>query len=175
MSAASPDFEEHAKAAVRNLGSKMAKRYEALRTAFQEQGDAIVLAEAHQLLEDTQNLSLGDSERLFGYLGGSRRVILPEPQPLLTEAARVPGLDGRKMSKSYGNAILLREEPDEVTRKIRTMQRPIRRACAAATRAIRRMPGMAAEPHLFERGDAAMGRQGMHDGRHRLPRLRGSR
>ena len=80
------------------------------------------LAEARQLLEDTQNLSLGDSERLFGYLEGSRRVILPEPQPLLTEIPRVPGLDGRKMSKSYGNAILLREDPAEVTRKIRTMQ-----------------------------------------------------
>ncbi len=95
-----PDFEEHAKAAVRKLGSKKAKRYEALRTAFQEQGDANALAEAHQLLEDTQNLSLGDRERLFGFLEGSRRVIIPEPQPLLTESARVPGLDGRKMSKS---------------------------------------------------------------------------
>ena len=117
-----PDFDEHAKAAIKKLGSKKAKRYEALRTAFQEQGDEKALADARQLLEDTQNLSLGDSERLFGYLEGSRRVILPEPKPLLTEAPRVPGLDGRKMSKSYGNAILLREEPAEVTRKIRTMQ-----------------------------------------------------
>jgi tryptophanyl-tRNA synthetase len=116
------DFDEHAKAAVKKLGSKKAKRYQALRTAFQEQGDEKALAEARQLLEDTQNLSLGDSERLFGYLEGSRRVILPEPQPLLTEIPRVPGLDGRKMSKSYGNAILLREDPAEVTRKIRTMQ-----------------------------------------------------
>jgi tryptophanyl-tRNA synthetase len=116
------DFEEHAKAAVKKLGAKKAKRYQALRTAFQEQGDGNALAEARQLLEDTQNLSLGDTERLFGYLEGSRRVILPEPQPLLTATPRVPGLDGRKMSKSYGNAILLREEPAEVTRKIRTMQ-----------------------------------------------------
>ena len=116
------DFDEHAKAAVKKLGSKKAKRYQALRTAFKEQGDEKALAEARQLLEDTQNLSLGDSERLFGYLEGSRRVILPEPQPLLTEIPRVPGLDGRKMSKSYGNAILLREDPAEVTRKIRTMQ-----------------------------------------------------
>jgi tryptophanyl-tRNA synthetase len=116
------DFEEHAKAAVKKLGAKKAKRYQALRTAFQEQGDGNALAEARQLLEDTQNLSLGDTERLFGYLEGSRRVILPEPQPLLTATPRVPGLDGRKVSKSYGNAILLREEPAEVTRKIRTMQ-----------------------------------------------------
>ncbi|HEV8502982.1 MAG TPA: tryptophan--tRNA ligase [Casimicrobiaceae bacterium] len=116
------DFEEHAKAAIRKLGAKKAKRYQMLRTAFQEQGDEKALAEARELLEDTQNLSLGDSERLFGYLEGSRRVILPEPQPLLTATPRVPGLDGRKMSKSYGNAILLREEPAEVTQKIRTMQ-----------------------------------------------------
>jgi tryptophanyl-tRNA synthetase len=116
------DFEEHAKAAIRKLGAKKAKRYQALRTAFQEQGDDKALAEARQLLEDTQNLSLGDSERLFGYLEGARRVILPEPQPLLTATPRVPGLDGRKMSKSYGNAILLREDPAAVTEKVRTMQ-----------------------------------------------------
>jgi tryptophanyl-tRNA synthetase len=117
-----PGFEDNAKAAVKKLGSKKAKRYEALRTAFQEQGDEKALADARALLEDTQNLSLGDRERLFGYLEGSRRVILPEPKPLLTATPKVPGLDGRKMSKSYGNAIMLREDPEEVTRKIRTMQ-----------------------------------------------------
>ncbi|MCX7179913.1 MAG: tryptophan--tRNA ligase, partial [Proteobacteria bacterium] len=41
---------------------------------------------------------------------------------LLTEAARMPGLDGQKMSKSYGNAITLREDADSVRKKIRTMQ-----------------------------------------------------
>jgi tryptophanyl-tRNA synthetase len=117
-----PGFEDKAKAAVKKLGSKKAKRYEVLRTAFQEKGDEAALAEAKALLEDTQNLALGDRERLFGYLEGSRRVILPEPQALLTATPKVPGLDGQKMSKSYGNAIFLREEPAEVTKKIRTMQ-----------------------------------------------------
>jgi tryptophanyl-tRNA synthetase len=117
-----PGFEEKAKAGVKKLGSRKAKRYEELRTAYQEQGDAAALEAARALLEDTQNLSLGDRERLFGYLEGSRRVILPEPQPLLTATPKVPGLDGQKMSKSYGNAIMLREDPAEVTRKIRTMQ-----------------------------------------------------
>src|SRR6187455_707564 len=117
-----PGFEDKAKAAVKKLGAKKAKRYNELRTAFQEKGDEPALAAARDLLEDTQNLSLGDRERLFGWLEGSRRVILPEPQPLLTEAPKVPGLDGQKMSKSTGNAIFLREEPAEVTRKIRTMQ-----------------------------------------------------
>ncbi len=115
-------FEEKARAAVKKLGSKKAKRYAELRNAHQEKGAADALAAGRALLEDTQNLSLGDRERLFGYLEGARRMILPEPQPLLTDAPRVPGLDGTKMSKSYGNSILLREEPAEVTRKIRTMQ-----------------------------------------------------
>jgi len=117
-----PGFEDKAKAAVKKLGSKKAKRYEQFRTAYQEQGDAEALAAGRALLEETQNLSLGDRERLFGYLEGTRRMILPEPQPLLTETPRVPGLDGTKMSKSYGNAIMLREEPASVTQKIRTMQ-----------------------------------------------------
>ena len=117
-----PGFEEKAQAAVKKLGARKAKRYDALRTAFQEQGDEQALVAARELLEDTQNLSLGDRERLFGYLEGARRVILPEPQPLLTETPKVPGLDGQKMSKSYGNAIFMREDPAEVARKVRTMQ-----------------------------------------------------
>ena len=117
-----PGFEDKAKAAIKKLGSKRAKRYDQLRTAFQEQGDQAALEAAREMVDQAQNLSLGDRERLFGYLEGSRRVILPEPQPLLTDTPRVPGLDGQKMSKSYGNTILLREEPEAITRKLRTMQ-----------------------------------------------------
>jgi len=117
-----PGFEDKARTAIKKLGKKKAQRYEELRTAFQEKGDADALETAKELLNDTQNLALGDRERLFGYLEGSRRVILPEPLALLTDNPKVPGLDGQKMSKSYGNAILMREEPAEVTRKIRTMQ-----------------------------------------------------
>ena len=117
-----PGFEDKAKAAVKKLGAKKAKKYNEWRAAFQEKGDDAALAQARALLEDTQNLSLGDRERLFGWLEGARRVILPEPQPLLTEVPKVPGLDGQKMSKSTGNAIFLREEPAEVARKVRTMQ-----------------------------------------------------
>jgi tryptophanyl-tRNA synthetase len=117
-----PGFEDKAKAAIKKLGSKRAKRYEQLRTAFQEQGDQAALEAAREMVEQAQNLALGDRERLFGYLEGSRRVILPEPRPLLTDTPKVPGLDGQKMSKSYGNAVLLREEPASISRKIRTMQ-----------------------------------------------------
>ena len=117
-----PGFEEKAKAAIRKLGAKKAKRYNDARTAFQEKGDTEALEAGRALVDDAQNLSLGDRERRFGYLEGARRVILPEPQPLLTETPRVPGLDGQKMSKSAGNAIMLRDDPVEITKKIRTMQ-----------------------------------------------------
>ena len=114
-------FEEKAKEAVKKLGSKRAKLYAELRTAFQEQGKEDSLEQAKAMLDDAQNLSMIDRERLFGYLEGSRKLILVEPQARLTEASRLPGLDGQKMSKSYGNAIALREDKDSLTKKIRTM------------------------------------------------------
>ncbi|MCU0870203.1 MAG: tryptophan--tRNA ligase [Burkholderiales bacterium] len=116
-----PGFEEKAEAAIRKLGGKRAKRYVELRTRYQEQGDDDALAEARTLVEEAQNLSMGDRERLFGFIEGGGKMILSEPQSLLTEASRMPGLDGQKMSKSYNNTISLREDADSVTRKIRTM------------------------------------------------------
>ncbi len=115
------DFEAKAKAAIKKLGTKNARLYQQLRTRYQEQGDSDALAAARELLEERQNLTLGDRERLFGFLEGVGRVILTEPQALLTEAPRMPGLDGQKMSKSYNNTINLREDAASVTKKIRTM------------------------------------------------------
>jgi tryptophanyl-tRNA synthetase len=114
-------FEAKAEAAVKKLGAKRAKLYRELRTRFLEQGDAAALAAARALLEKAQNLALGDRERLFGYLEGGGKMILTEPQALLTAASKMPGLDGQKMSKSYNNTISLRDAPDSVARKIRTM------------------------------------------------------
>ncbi len=116
-----PDFEEKAEAAARKMGKKNSRLYFELRRRYQEQGDEEALETARALLESQQNISLGDRERLVGYLEGGGRVILPEPQPLLTEASKMPGLDGQKMSKSYGNTIGLRESEQEVEQKIRTM------------------------------------------------------
>jgi tryptophanyl-tRNA synthetase len=116
-----PGFEEKAETAIRKLGAKRAKVYRDLRKRFLEQGDAGALASAHDLLEKTQNLALGDRERLFGYLEGGGKMILTEPQAMLTEASKMPGLDGEKMSKSYQNTIGLREDADSITKKIRTM------------------------------------------------------
>jgi tryptophanyl-tRNA synthetase len=114
-------FEEKAQEAVKKLGSKRAKLYNELRTEFQQQGKEDALEQAKAMLDDAQNLSMIDRERLFGYLEGSRKLILAEPQARLTEASRLPGLDGQKMSKSYGNSIALREDKESVTKKIRTM------------------------------------------------------
>ena len=116
-----PGFEEKAEQAAKKLGGKRAKLLLELRTRFQEQGDEEALAQARSILQDTQNLTVDDRERLFGYLEGARRLILVEPQALLTEASRMPGLDGQKMSKSYGNTIAMREDPDQVVKRIRTM------------------------------------------------------
>ncbi|TNF34582.1 MAG: tryptophan--tRNA ligase [Gammaproteobacteria bacterium] len=116
-----PDFEERAEAAIAKMGKKNAKLYRDLRKRYQEHGDGQALDVAQALLESQQNISLGDRERLFGYLEGSGRIILPEPQALLTPASKMPGLDGQKMSKSYRNTISLREDPEEVTKKLRTM------------------------------------------------------
>ncbi|MBK7353062.1 MAG: tryptophan--tRNA ligase [Nitrosomonas sp.] len=116
-----PGFEEKAEQAIRKLGSKRSKLYRDLRTRYQEQGDESALEEARSLLDEQQNLSLGDRERLFGYLEGGGRVILAEPETLLTQASRMPGLDGQKMSKSYDNTISLREDADSIRKKIRTM------------------------------------------------------
>jgi tryptophanyl-tRNA synthetase len=117
-----PGFEEKAKEAVKKLGSKRARLYAELRTRFQEKGEAEALEQAHALLGEAQSLSHGDRERLFGYLEGGGKMILVEPGALLTEASKMPGLDGQKMSKSYGNTIALREDAVSVTKKIRTMQ-----------------------------------------------------
>jgi tryptophanyl-tRNA synthetase len=114
-------FEQKAEAAIKKLGAKRARLYRQLRTKFLEKGDAEALASARALVEEAQNLPMGDRERLFGYIEGGGKVILTEPQALLTEASRMPGLDGQKMSKSYDNTIGLREDADSVTRKIRTM------------------------------------------------------
>jgi tryptophanyl-tRNA synthetase len=116
-----PGFEEKAEAAVKKLGGKKAKLYAELRTRYQEQGDDEALESAKSLLDEQQSLSLGDRERLFGYLEGSSKMILSEPQAMLTKASKMPGLDGQKMSKSYGNVITLREDEATLSKKIRTM------------------------------------------------------
>ncbi len=115
-------FEQHAESAIRKMGRKPARLYSDARKEYLERGDTEALERARALLAEQQNLSIGDRERLFGYLEGGGRIILPEPQALLTETPKVPGLDGEKMSKSLNNTLRFREDPIVVEQKIRTMQ-----------------------------------------------------
>jgi tryptophanyl-tRNA synthetase len=114
-------FEEKALEAAKKLGGKRTKLYLEARTAYQEQGDDEALEQAQAIVHEAQSLSMGDRERLFGYLEGARKIILVEPQALLTTASKMPGLDGQKMSKSYGNTIALREDAESISKKIKTM------------------------------------------------------
>lgn len=116
-----PGFEEKAENAAKKMGKKNNRLYHDLRRNYQEQGDELALEKARALIEAQQNISIGDRERLMGYLEGGGKMIFPEPQALLTEAPRLPGLDGQKMSKSYGNTIGLRESPGSIESRIKTM------------------------------------------------------
>jgi tryptophanyl-tRNA synthetase len=116
-----PDFEDKVDVALKKMGKKNAKMYKKLRKAYQEKGDQESLGVARALLDGQGNLAMGDRERLWGYLEGGGRIILPEPEALLTPASKMPGLDGQKMSKSYGNTIALRDDPKDIEQKLRTM------------------------------------------------------
>src|SRR5690606_18370824 len=113
-----PGFKERAEAAAKKLGAKQAKLYNELRRQYTEQGDESALERARVLVTESRNLTKGDQERLLGHLAGTGRTILHEPQALLTETPKVTGLDGQKMSKSYGNTISLREAPESVEKKM---------------------------------------------------------
>jgi len=116
-----PGFEEKAETAVNKMGKKQAKLYRQLRKTYQETGDDESLVKAKALLGEQQNITLGDRERLLGYIEGLGKIILIEPEALLTKASKMPGLDGQKMSKSYENMISLRDEPEVITQKIKKM------------------------------------------------------
>lgn len=116
-----PGFEEKAREAVKKLPGKKAKLYEELRTRFQQDGDKEAIEQAHAMLDEVQHLSVVDRERLFGYLEGTGKMILAEPNALLTPESKMPGLDGQKMSKSYSNTITMRESEESVTKKVRSM------------------------------------------------------
>src|SRR5205809_6599783 len=103
------------------MGTKKVRLLNELRTKFLQEGDAQALSKAQALLDEQQNLPRGDRERLYGWLEGGGKKILVEPEVLLTEASKLPGLDGQKMAKSYGNSISLREDPESVAKKIRTV------------------------------------------------------
>ncbi len=116
------DFEEKVKACLKKLGGKASKQLENYKKQFQQEGQAEALTPGRNLISEAQSLSNNDKELLLGYLEGSGKQILIEPNALLTESSKLPGLDGEKMSKSYGNTIFLRDDPVAVEKKIRAMK-----------------------------------------------------
>lgn len=115
------NFEQLAESAMAKMGKKHSNLFLQLVKRYREEGDVEALKEGKSLLDVAASLSVNDRERLEGYLSGQGRIILPEPEVLLTKVAKFPGLDGQKMSKSYGNTIALTEDPVSVTNKIKRM------------------------------------------------------
>ena len=115
------DFEERAEKAASKMGKKQAKLYRNLRKSYQETGNDEALVKAKALLLEQKNITHGDRERLLGYIEGFGKIILVEPEALLTKTSKMPGLDGQKMSKSYNNVISLRDSASEIEQKVKTM------------------------------------------------------
>jgi len=115
-----PNFDELAQAAAKKIG-KQGKQFMQQRTAYLQDGNAEALQAAREILAASQNLGVADRERLTGWLENIGKTILPEPEAKLTAASRMPGLDGQKMSKSYGNTITMRESPELVSKKVKAM------------------------------------------------------
>lgn len=113
-------FAKKVKAALSKFGPAR-EQYAALRRRFQEEGDHAALAEARLIVGTSVALSADERELLLANLEGEVHRLLPAPEVLLTPTPRVPGLDGRKMSKSYGNTIGLTEDPASIEKKIRGM------------------------------------------------------
>jgi tryptophanyl-tRNA synthetase len=115
-------FDAQVAAALAKLGKDDTRYYEKQRKAYGQDGSAEALAKGEAIVRKAAVvLGTDEAEMLLGHLKGSGRTVLPEPQALHTEVTKLPGLDGAKMSKSYGNAIAMREEPAEVERKVRRM------------------------------------------------------
>ncbi|MFZ9467450.1 MAG: tryptophan--tRNA ligase [Limnohabitans sp.] len=114
-------YEEKIQASLAKLPKDSAKRFEKSRKQFQETGDTRALEGAMGYIASAPELDSHDRERLEGHFRGTGKVILPEPQVLLTEASRLPGLDGAKMSKSYNNSIAIREDKASLELKVKRM------------------------------------------------------
>jgi tryptophanyl-tRNA synthetase len=120
-----PEFDAQVAAALARLSKDDARYLEKQRKSFGETGAAEALAKAEGVLRkaaaSVPGWTAADTDLALAHLRGSGKTILTEPQALHTEVTKLPGLDGGKMSKSYGNTIAMREEPAEVQRKIQRM------------------------------------------------------
>lgn len=113
--------EQQISEALTKMGKNASKIFKRMRKDFLENGNTLAREGAQQLIDAQQNISAFEKELLEGNIEGKGRIILPEPKPLLTKASKMPGLDGQKMSKSYGNTIALRDDPKRVEKALRSM------------------------------------------------------
>jgi tryptophanyl-tRNA synthetase len=126
-----PDFEARVAASLAKLPKDDARYFEKQRREFGESGKPEALGRGEAIVAKhgaLEGFTRDDAETLLGYLRGGGKSILTEPQALHTEVTKLPGLDGAKMSKSYGNAIAMREAPADVERKIKRMPTDPQRA-----------------------------------------------
>jgi tryptophanyl-tRNA synthetase len=120
------DGEARIASALLKMGKDDARYFEKQRKTFGETGSVEALVKGEGMVKKAAAAAAGwtsdETELLLGHLKGAGKTILTEPQALHTEVLRLPGTDGTKMSKSYGNAILMRDEPAAVTSKVRGMK-----------------------------------------------------
>ena len=116
-----PNFDALVQDCLAKLPKDSVKRFEKSRKQFQETGDAKALEGALGYLKTAPELSDHDRERLEGYFKGTGKAVLTEPHALLTQASKLPGLDGAKMSKSYNNTIAMREDKASIESKVKRM------------------------------------------------------
>lgn len=118
-------FVREMRAVVRGLEAKTRAVIERCYRRFRQEGDEAALEEALAAVAALGGETAGDEAlraRLRGYCRYDAAEILPLPEGAVTAAARLPGTDGRKMSKSYDNAIGLFDEAEVVARKTARMR-----------------------------------------------------
>lgn len=116
-----PDYDRELDQAISLIGKEDSSRFRSYRRKYTEQGDRNAHAHAEAMIRNHGRLDNDQKQLLVGYLEGRGKALLPEPEALLTEAARTPGLDGQKMSKSYNNIIAMRDEPRRIEKSVRAM------------------------------------------------------
>ena len=114
-------FDSLLAAAREKIGADAAGRLSSLRERYQSGGDEAALATGRAWIDESADIEPPEREALRGDFVGGGREILTEPAARLTATAKMPGLDGRKMSKSYGNEILLSDSSETVFAKLRRM------------------------------------------------------
>ncbi len=116
-----PGDAERTTALLATLPKEDARYINSMKKKHQEAGDETVMAKLPGFLGKFVQLTDDQKALLISHVSGKGKTVLIEPQVLLTQSSKMPGLDGRKMSKSYGNGIAMREAPAEIERKVRTM------------------------------------------------------